>query len=120
MPTGQQLQKLLVKLGLLESKCTESKLAESADVAGPSWPTTNGTTNAGATAVVKLVDEAQPSGFMMCGGTSESESDLAESSDEESSDEANRSRHWGRRHWGRRQGARDVWSWAKNTWSWRW
>ena len=48
------------------------------------------------------------------------ESDLAESSDEESSEEAKRPRHWSRRHWGRRQGARDGWSWAENSWSWRW
>ena len=57
------------------------------------------------------VDEAWPPRF---------ESDLAESSDEESSEEAKRPRHWSRRHWGRRQGARDGWSWAKNSWSWRW
>ena len=55
------------------------------------------------------VDEAWPPWF---------ESDLAESSDEASSEEAKRPRHWSRRHWGRRQGARDGWSWAKNSWSW--
>ena len=43
--------------------------------------------SAGTTAVVKSVSWA---GFVMCSGTSESESDLAESSDEESSDEAKR------------------------------
>ena len=57
------------------------------------------------------VDEARPPRF---------DSDLAESSDEESSEEAQRPRHWSRRHWGRRQGARDGWSWAKNSCSWPW
>ena len=54
------------------------------------------------------------------GTPSDSESDLAESSDEGSAEEAKRPRLWSRRHWGRRQGPRDGWSWARNSWSWRW
>ena len=51
---------------------------------------------------------------------SDSESDLAESSDEGSSEVAKRPRHWSSSQWGRRHGARDGWSWARNRWSWRW
>ena len=54
------------------------------------------------------------------GTPSDSESDLAESSDEGSAEEAKRPRLWSRGHWGRRQGPRDGWSWARNSWSWRW
>ena len=54
------------------------------------------------------------------GTPSDSESDLAESSDDESAEEAKRPRLWSRRHWGRRQGPRDGWSWARNSWYWRW
>ena len=104
----------------MHSAFTESELAESFDGDQPSSPTINYTTNTTATAVVKLLSEAWPTGFVMCGGTSESEPDLEKSSDEESSDEVKRPRHWGRRHWGRRQGARGGWSWAKNSWSWCW
>ena len=53
------------------------------------------------------------------GTPSDSESDLAESS-EGSAEVAKRPRHWSSRHWGRRQGPRDGWSWARNSWSWRW
>ena len=56
----------------------------------PSWSRASGVNCASTTAVVKPVDEVRPLGFVMCGGTSESESDLGESSDEESSDEAQR------------------------------
>ena len=104
----------------MHSASTESELAESSDGAGPSWPTTSGMYSAGAAAVAKLVDGARPTGFVMCSGTSESESGPAEPSDEESAHEAKHPRLWGRRHWGRRQGARDGWSWAKNSWLWRW
>ena len=54
------------------------------------------------------------------GTPSDSESDLAESSDEGSAEEAKRPRLWSRRHWGRRQGSRDDWSRARDSWSWRW
>ena len=54
------------------------------------------------------------------GTPSDSESDLAESSDEGSAEVAKRPRHWSSRHWDRRQGARDGWSWARNSWAWRW
>ena len=54
------------------------------------------------------------------GTPSDSEFDLAESSDEGSAEVAKRPRHWSSRHWGRRQGARDGWSWARNSWAWRW
>ena len=54
------------------------------------------------------------------GTPSDSESDLAESSDEGSAEVAKRPRHWSSRHWGRRQGPRDGWSWARNSWAWRW
>ena len=68
----------------------------------------------------QIVDAADSDCLEDSGTPSDSESDLAESSDEGSAEEAKRPRLWSRRHWGRRQGPRDGWSWARNSWSWRW
>ena len=87
MPTLQQSQNLLVKLGFLESQSTvprqnpNSRCLLLKSLVGSSWSRTIGTTNAEGTAVVQSVGEVR-----LLGTTSDSESDLSESSDEESSD----------------------------------
>ena len=69
--------------------------------AGPSWSTANGN-SAAATAAVKSVGEARPSRIVKFCVTSESESQLAESSDEESSPRE-RGPQWTAQQWAERR-----------------
>ena len=71
-----------------QSAKTKAKLAESSGGAGPSWSRAKGTNGAAAAASVKYTGEPRLSRFVKNRVTSESEPELAKSSDAESSDEA--------------------------------
>ena len=85
VPSTQQSQCLMEKLGLLESfkqsATTDSDIAGSSGEAGLSWPRGNDVDSAAATAAALLAGEARPSRIVKYSVTSESEPELAESSD---------------------------------------
>ena len=64
------------------SATTKPELAESSGGAGPSWSRADGMNSVAATAAVEAFGEARPPRFVKYSVTSESEPELAESSDE--------------------------------------
>ena len=90
------------KLGLLESfkqsATTDSDIAGSSGEAGLSWPRGNDVDSAAATAAALLAGEARPSRIVKYSVTSESEPELAESSDEEPSPRQRR-QQWTAQQW---------------------
>ena len=81
-----------MKLGLLEAQSRVPRRNLNSQrllvKLGPFGPRANAMNSAAATAAVKSVAEVRPPRFVKYSVTSESEPELAESSDEESSDEA--------------------------------